>query len=92
MSELKKLRLNLEEDFYIKLCKLQSECKHELTHWVQEITQEGYLKQGLFKRCYICGFTIDRFDTDLEFQNQLLNEFDYHVERKIREQNENNNH
>jgi hypothetical protein len=91
MSELKKLKEayhakcevyshRLLQGFLEKMGKLQAECKHKHTHWMQEINSDGSFKEGLFKRCLICGSTVDTFYTKIEFIENILNNFDERVE------------
>jgi|SRR5208283_5059866 len=66
-----RLERNLQIKFYTEIGKLQIECKHEKTHWMQELTKEGKLKNGLFKRCLICGSTIDTLENEVASEECL---------------------
>jgi hypothetical protein len=46
-------------DFIVAWGKLVENCKHEKTHWIQELDSEGTLRKDLVKRCYICGVNVD---------------------------------
>jgi hypothetical protein len=74
----------LLKDFMEKVGKLQVECKHPVTHWMQELNTDGSFKEGLFKRCYVCGATVDTLDIDESFINLLLDEFDENCEDEKR--------
>lgn len=67
--------------FLEKLGKLQAECKHEKTHWMQELNPDGTFKEGLYKRCFICGSTVEVFcSATPEFIENILNDFDSSIE------------
>jgi hypothetical protein len=76
------LERKLQVAFYSDIGKLQIECKHEKIHWMQELKKDGSLKDGLFKRCLICGSTVETFDTENSFREELLIKFDNEVEVK----------
>jgi hypothetical protein len=75
-----KVTLKLQVGFLTEKGELQEDCKHEKTHWLQEIAVDGSFKAGLFKRCFICGATIDKLKCEPEFVEQLLIQFDISVE------------
>lgn len=72
----------LKIKFYTDLGKLQIECKHEKTHWMQEIRADGSCDKDLSKRCFICGSTIETLEVIDSFKEQLLDKFDAEVELK----------
>lgn len=72
----------LPKDMIIQLGKLVESCPHSKTHWIQEIDREGEFKGKLYKRCYLCGFNIDELETEPEFIEQILNDFDMRCEDK----------
>ncbi len=93
MSELRKLKDEYHQKcveksrkmlltFLIKMGELQTECKHELTHWMQELAEDGTIKDGLFKRCFVCGFTIETFNVSADIVKALLSKFDKDVEEQ----------
>lgn len=91
MSERKKLLEDLiyrnerkatMSDFIIAWGKLVEKCKHEKTHWIQEMDDTGELHNDLVKRCYICGTNIDELSVDKAFTEKLLNDFDRACEEK----------
>ena len=91
MSERKKLieeliyrteRKATMSDFIVAWGKLVEKCKHEKTHWIQEIDQEGEFHNDLVKRCYICGVNIDELNIEKEFVEKLLCDFDRACEEK----------
>jgi hypothetical protein len=59
---------------------LQETCKHEKTHWMQELTKEGDFKEGLFKRCFICGATIEKLEANDKAIELAMQAFDNAVE------------
>jgi hypothetical protein len=70
-------------DFIIAWGKLVENCKHEKTHWIQELDSEGSLRNDLVKRCYVCGVNIDSLiGVEEEFTQKLLKSFDDACERK----------
>lgn len=66
----------LNTKFYVTLDKLQKECKHERTHWMQELDRGGYPKAGLFKRCFVCGATVEKLDAPDEAVEVAMKAFD----------------
>jgi hypothetical protein len=66
----------LNTKFYATLDRLQKDCKHERTHWMQEIDKAGYPKAGLFKRCFICGATVEHLDASNEAVEIAMKAFD----------------
>ena len=72
-----KMQVNLAGD----LEQLQTDCKHEKTHWMQELKSDGSLKGGLFKRCFVCGKTLETFDCAAEVAEKLVGLFDCEVEK-----------
>jgi hypothetical protein len=68
--------------YYAQVGKLQAECTHKKTHWIQELNKDGTFKDGLFKRCFICGGTVDMISISEEDIEYLLNCFDASVEMK----------
>jgi len=72
----------LQIKFYADLGKLQIECKHEKTHWMQEICHDGSFKKGVFKRCFVCGATVETLEITDSYKEQLLGKFDAEVELK----------
>ena len=68
-------------EFYAKVDKLQKECKHEKTHWIQELNKDGSFKGMLVKRCFVCGANIEKLDTTEIQLEMFLNNFDADVER-----------
>jgi len=77
-----KKQQHLQLRFYYDLGKLQNECKHEKTHWMQEIRKDGSFKENLYKRCFVCGATVETLEAPDSFREQLLNKFDSEVESK----------
>ena len=70
-------------DFIIAMGKLVENCKHEKTHWIQEVDSRGNFHDDLIKRCYICGVNIDTLeDVEKEFVEKLLSQFDRTCEKK----------
>ena len=70
-------------DFIIAWGKLVAFCKHEKTHWIQEVDSMGNFHNDLVKRCYICGVNIDSLENvEKEFIEKLLSDFDKTCERK----------
>ena len=67
--------------FFLELGTLQAECKHPKTHWMQELTRDGSFKEGLYKRCFVCGSTVERVDVNASNREQLLLVFDEAVEK-----------
>lgn len=55
---------------------LQESCKHDKTHWMQELTKEGDFKEGLFKRCFICGATVEMLEVPNEAIEVAMKAFD----------------
>jgi hypothetical protein len=66
----------LNTKFYVTLDKLQKECKHEITHWMQELDRSGCPKAGLFKRCFVCGATVEKLDASDEAIEVAMKAFD----------------
>ncbi len=92
MSELTKLhsefikknekrQLKIFKDFQRAIIELQLNCKHEKTHWMQEIDREGKFKDGFFKRCFVCGATVDHIDVSDEEKEKLMQIFDEAAEK-----------
>jgi hypothetical protein len=70
-------------DFIIAWGKLVESCKHEKTHWIQEIDNDsGEFHNDLVKRCYVCGVNIDELSVEKEFVEKLLADFDKACEEK----------
>lgn len=69
-------------DFIIAWGKLVESCKHEKTHWIQEVDNEGNLRNDLVKRCYICGTNIDELIVEKVFVEKLLKDFDKACDKK----------
>ena len=67
--------------FFKAMGELQFNCKHEKTHWIQEISKEGIFSVALYKRCFICGSTVEKIDLKTETQEQILVQFDSSVEQ-----------
>jgi hypothetical protein len=93
MSELEKLEMDYQTDhaklfttllgsFYNRVDKLQKECKHEKTHWMQELRKDGSFKEGLFKRCFVCGVTVETLALKDSVIEVLMKKFDVSVEQK----------
>jgi hypothetical protein len=91
MSELDKLTQKWQQEhtrrfakhlgqYYAAVGKLQAECKHTKTHWMQELDKEGNYKEGLFKRCFICGKTVEKLDATDEVVEVVMKAFDDAVE------------
>jgi hypothetical protein len=91
MSELEKLTFKWQREhsrrftkhlgkYYKAVDKLQAECKHEKTHWMQELDKDGEYKKGLFKRCFICGATVEKLDADNKFIDVAMKAFDDIIE------------
>jgi len=70
----------LRATFESEVKELQETCKHEKTHWMQELTKEGDFKEGLFKRCFVCGATVQKFDANDEAIEVAMKAFDGAVE------------
>ncbi len=68
--------------YYKAVDKLQAECQHEKTHWIQELVKDGTFEEALVKRCFVCGKNIDKLEADSVFIETVLNEFDASVERR----------
>ncbi len=81
MKEYEAQRQKLWEEFFKTLVKLQNECKHEHIHWMQELAKDGSFKRGLFKRCFVCGATLETLDANPEVIEQLLKVFDDAAEK-----------
>lgn len=80
-----KLSAKLYKELIFKIADIRAECKHEKMHWIQELNKAGHYKNGLFKRCFVCGLTLDTFDSTADIMEQILYAFDIHVEQKITE-------
>ena len=77
------MNIYFKATFDSEVKELQENCKHDKTHWMQELTKEGDYKEGLFKRCFICGATLEKLDTGRpEFIDELCNQFDLNVENR----------
>lgn len=94
-------RKKLEEDFYYKsrlpltsadfviaMGKLVENCKHEKTHWLQEIHPDGTFSTVVVKRCFVCGCNLEFLEVDEQFLERLLGDFDKSCEEQKRMQNE----
>jgi hypothetical protein len=101
MSEFVKLKeksqnIRLAMDVYLRATfesevkELQEACKHEKTHWMQELNKEGDFKAGLFKRCFICGATLDSFE-DEKLSELAMDNFDKVIEFNRRPSSDCNN-
>jgi hypothetical protein len=73
----------LNTKFYVTWDKLQKSCKHEKTHWMQELDKNGNYKGGLFKRCFDCGVTVTKIDGPDEVIESALKAFDDVVEASL---------
>ena len=94
MSELIKLQLEFTQkdekrriktlkEFYLAVGKLQHDCKHKKTHWIQELSKNGSFKEDeLYKRCYVCGSTIETLKVTGAQREMFLNNFDADVEQQ----------
>jgi len=91
MSELIKLKQEYDEHmdkvyrkalavYFTKLGIVQEECKHEKTHWIQEIATDGSLSTELRKRCYVCGLTVDTLNLDKDALEAILIAYDKNIE------------
>ena len=92
MSELNKLTQKWQQahsrrftkhlgQYYKAVDKLQKECKHEKTHWIQEIAKDGsFPEDTLTKRCFVCGANIDKFNVGVKLAEHFLTVFDKNVE------------
>jgi hypothetical protein len=69
--------------YYAAVDKLQKECKHEKTHWIQELDKQGNVTDGLFKRCFVCGVNVQKVDADDKTIELALKAFDDSVEASI---------
>ena len=69
-------------DFIVSWGKLVAACKHERTHWIQEMDEFGELHNNLVKRCYVCGVNIDELCVEKEFVEKLIYDFDAACEEK----------
>jgi len=69
-------------DFIIAWGKLVERCKHEKTHWVQEMDSEGNLHNDLVKRCFVCGVNVDVIQNEKEFVEKLQHDWDTACEKK----------
>jgi hypothetical protein len=79
----KRGRTTTISDFIIAWGKLVENCKHEKTHWIQEVDSMGNFHNDLVKRCYVCGVNIDTLeDVEKEFVEKLLANFDKSCEKK----------
>ncbi len=66
----------------IELGKLAEKCPHDKTRWLQKIGSDGSLSGNLFKKCLLCGFTIDELNAEPAFVEQLLDDFDQKCEEQ----------
>ena len=66
----------LNTKFYATLDRLQKGCKHESTHWMQELDRGGCPKSGLFKRCFVCGATVEQLDLSDDALEVAMKAFD----------------
>lgn len=89
MSELEKLMTKYEKkrqkalvNFYSELGRLQIECTHKKTHWIQEIQKDGSFKEELYKRCFVCGATVENLSISDDVKEEFMNKFDSEVELK----------
>lgn len=69
-------------DFILAWAHLVETCKHEKTHWIQEVDSNGDLKGDLKKRCYVCGINLEILDVPKYFIEKLLSDFDKACEKK----------
>lgn len=95
MSELDKLKFKWQKEhsrriiehlcqYYEAVDKLQKECKHNRTHWMQELDKQGNIKEGLVKRCLICGSNIQKVEgTKEEIIEEALHAFDMIIENRL---------
>ena len=89
MCEVEKLMAKYERkrqkalvNFYSELGRLQVECTHKKTHWIQEILKDGSFKEELYKRCFVCGATVETLSMSDDVNEELMNKFDSEVELK----------
>jgi len=93
MSELEKLTFKWQKEhskrftkhlgqYYAQVDKLQKDCKHEKTHWLQEIAKDGTFKDDLVKRCFVCGANVEKFTVKIDVIEQIMVNFDKDVEQK----------
>lgn len=67
----------LNTKFYVAWDKLEKKCKHEKTHWMQELDKKGNYKGGLFKRCFVCGKTLEKLpEIEIETIDLAMKAFD----------------